>query len=377
MHFVRLTRVRLSVVIAALGCLAAALPAMAAPAQASDTKIPVVHPRLFASAPVNASKPDDITLLDGRLYVTYQNDAGKDGTPPGSKSTIVAFDAGTGRVEATYELSGRCDGLTADRAHHRLFATVNEDLNSSLFVITPKSATPVRHYTYEPSPAQTGTDGSTNGGTDAISIGRDGTVYVAHSNPATNLPAPNNTAAVYRVELDGSTAELTPLFRVNDNAKVVNPAPGDPTTAPLGLTDPDSNRFVPGDDGGTLIQVSQGDSKLVFATELHSSHPQLRQLNLTNAVQPSGGPATPQLDDIVRVDGEGTLYAVDQLTGNIYAIDTSRVRPETYFVAQPKPASGDLPNDPAIGVVDLHTGVVTQIDSTLGSPKGLLFVPER
>jgi hypothetical protein len=27
--------------------------------------------------------------------------------------------------------------------------------------------------------------------------------------------------------------------------------------------------------------------------------------------------------------------------------------------------------------VDLHTGVVTHVDSTLGSPKGLLFVPDH
>jgi hypothetical protein len=38
------------------------------------------------------------------------------------------------------------------------------------------------------------------------------------------------------------------------------------------------------------------------------------------------------------------------------------------------PAAGDLPNDPAIGVVNPKTGVVTHVDSTRGSPKGLLFV---
>jgi hypothetical protein len=99
----------------------------------------------------------------------------------------------------------------------------------------------------------------------------------------------------------------------------------------------------------------------------------LRQLNLTNA---TGDPATtPQPDDIERLTGSGTLYAVDQATGNIYAIDTSNVDGPTWFVSQPKPSSGDLPNTPAIGVVDMRTGVVTAVDTTLGSPKGLLFVP--
>jgi hypothetical protein len=241
-------------------------------------------------------------------------------------------------------------------------------------VITPGSATPIKHYDYSPSPAETGTDG-TNGGTDAISVGPDGAVYIAHSNPDTTLAPPNNTAAVYRLKLDDTTALLTRVFGVNDMATVVNPAPATPKKAPLGLTDPDSNRFIPGRAGGTLIQDAQADSKLVFVTHLKSSKPWLRQLSLTNATGPAS--TTPQLDDITRVDGEGTLYAVDQLGGNIYAIDTRSIDPGTYIVSQPKPSTTDLPNTPALGVVDIHTGVVTHIDTTLGSPKGLLFVRDR
>ncbi|HSS11688.1 MAG TPA: hypothetical protein VLL25_17510, partial [Acidimicrobiales bacterium] len=183
-----------------------------------------------------------------------------------------------------------------------------------------------------------------------------------------------NTAAVYTLTLSGTTAKLTPFFGVNDVATVVNPTPGSPTSASLGLTDPDSNRFLRSKHGGTLIQDAQADSKLVFVTHLRSDQPKLRLLNLTNATVPTGGAATPQLDDIERVTGEGVLYAVDQKAGNIYAIDTSGVESGTLFVSQPNPAAGDLPNDPAIGVVDPKTGVVTHVDLTLGSPKGLLFV---
>ncbi|HSS10314.1 MAG TPA: hypothetical protein VLL25_10535, partial [Acidimicrobiales bacterium] len=347
-----------------------ALPAIGASAHADDSPIPTIHPKLFATAPPGATKPDDITKLDNLLYVSYQNNAGKDGSPPGSTSTIVALDRADGSVAKTYILTGRCDGLTADPAHDRLFASVNEDNNSSLYVITPGSATPVVHYSYSPDPAEIGTDMALNGGTDAISISTNGTVYVAHSNPAVGL----NTAAVYTLTLSGTTAKLTPFFGVNDVATVVNPTPGSPTSAPLGLTDPDSNRFLPGKHGGTLIQDAQADSKLVFVTHLRSAQPKLRLLNLTNATVPTGGAATPQLDDIERVTGEGVLYAVDQKGGNIYAINISGVESGTLFVSQPNPAAGDLPNDPAIGVVDPKTGVVTHVDSTLGSPKGLLFV---
>jgi hypothetical protein len=370
------TRLRTRLLAAAAACATASIPVLASSAHADDSTVPTVHPTLFAAAPPNTSKPDDITILDNTLYVTYQNNAGKDGSPPGSMSTIVAFDRATSHVVATYSVTGRCDGLTADPAHGRLFASVNEDLNSSLFVITPGSATPVVHYTYSPDPAQTGSDG-TNGGTDALSVAPDGTVYVAHSNPDPSLPSPNNTAAVHTLTLSGTTAHLTPFFGVNDEAHVINPSAGAPETAPLALTDPDSNRFIPGRRGGTLIQDAQADSKLVFATNVRSDSPRLRQLNLTNAVAPSGGPATPQLDDIARIGHAGVLYLVDQLNGGIFTIDTSSVEPGTLFVSQPKPSTGDLPNDPALGVVNPRTGVVTHVASTFGSPKGLLFVPNH
>jgi hypothetical protein len=341
------------------------------PAFASSSKAPTVHLEMFASAPAGATNPDDITRLHGLIYVTYQNNAAADGTPAGSKSTIVAFNS-RGQVVATYELPGRCDGLTADRQRGEILATVNEDNNSSFFTIRPGSGSAgVTHYTYTPDPAQKGSDG-TNGGTDSIAVTPDGTIYVAHSNPDVSLPAPNNTAAEYVVNLHGSTATLTRAFGVNDQARVINPAAGGPASAPMALTDPDSNTFVPGD--GTLIQDAQADSKLVLATHLGSGHPDLRVLHLTNASLPAGVHATPQLDDVRPVTGPGTLYVVDQKTGDIYRTDTSAVVPGTVFVSQPAPKSGDLPNTPALGVVDLRTGVVTHVVNSLGSPKGLMFV---
>ena len=343
---------------------------------ASNPAIPNVHLHLFAAAPHGASKPDDITKLGDDLFVAYQNNAGKDGTPAGSFSTVVAFDIKTAKAVKTYTIPGRVDGMSADVKHHRIFASVNEDLNSSLYVISPgEDEHQVAHYTYNPDPAQTGSDG-TNGGTDSISVASDGAVYVSHSNPDTSLPAPNNTAAVYRINLDGDKANLTPVFGVNDNAKVINPAAGAPTTAALGLTDPDSNRFLPGPHGGTLVQVSQADSKIVFATDLHAAHPDLTQLNLSNAAIPSGGDATttPQIDDIAKVTGKGTLFVVDQAAGDIYTIDTAGIATGTLFVSQPAPSTGDLPNDPALGVLNAKTGVVTHVTS-LKSAKGLLFVP--
>jgi hypothetical protein len=346
-------------------------PAAAPTMSWATTTVPIVHPVVFAHHPDGTSKPDDITTLGGLLYVTYQNNAGKDGTPAGSYSNVIAYDS-TGKSVATYTIPGRCDGLTADPTHNQILATANEDLNSSLFVITPGTAQP-KHYTYSPDPAQTGSDGD-NGGTDAVSVTPAGTLYVAHSNPDLKLPAPNNAPAVYTMTLSGTTAQLTPVFGVNDPAAVLGAGGGSAT--PMGLTDPDSNRYLPAMGGGTLIQVAQGDSKLAMATNLGSGKPTLKQLKLTNATTPRHGAATPQPDDIVEITGPGTLYAVDQgPSGLVYAIDTSSITPGTFLVSQPKPSTGDLPNDPGLGAVDLTTGVVTHIGVGLISPKGLLFVP--
>jgi hypothetical protein len=311
MRYTPRNSLRLLVAVAAV--VAASVVAAPAAVAVDSATTPSVHLKLFAAAPAGLRNPDDITRLGDLLFVAYQNGAQADGSPAGASSDVLAFDRKTGKVVLHYVIPGRVDGLTADPKHNRVLATVNEDLNSSLYTSTPSEGA-VQHFRYSPSPAEAGSDG-VNGGTDAISVSADGAVYVAHSNPDTSLPGTNNTAAVYTARLEGSTAKLTPLFGVNDPAKVVNPAGGAPASAPLGLTDPDSNRWVPGPDGGTLIQDSQADSKLVYASDLDAKAPTLRQLGLTNAVQPSGGAATPQLDDILPVTGAGVLYVVDQGSG--------------------------------------------------------------
>jgi hypothetical protein len=94
-------------------------------------------PTVFAEPPptvpggtTTAANPDDLTQLGDLIYVSFQNNAGKDGTPAGSFSTIAAYHADTGALATTYQLTGRCDGLTADLTHHRLLASVNEDNNT-------------------------------------------------------------------------------------------------------------------------------------------------------------------------------------------------------------------------------------------------------
>jgi hypothetical protein len=79
------------------------------------------------------SSPDDITVLQDRLYVTFQNGVGPQGqasTDGNQDSTIVEFTLG-GREVRQWDLRGKCDGLTADPWAGVVVATVNEDANSS------------------------------------------------------------------------------------------------------------------------------------------------------------------------------------------------------------------------------------------------------
>ena len=315
---------------------------------------------IFARAASKQSKPDDLTVLDNHLYTNYQNGVGPDGAPAGdgtTSSTIAEYDL-TGHLTHTWSLRGRCDGLTADPSNHRLIATVNEDSNSYLATITPAAATAaaVALYSYSPSPG----DATGQGGTDSIAVDF-GHIYIAHSAPVDSTPP-----AEYEATLSGATATLTPIF--SDNSPATDAITG--ATAPLALTDPDSNTIVPSTVprfGGQLLQGSQADSQLVFAAGAGSHAPTLTKLDLTY-----GTATAPTVDDVTFSTADhGTLFVVDQGAGTINALSTDGFPSGTAFVAQPL----DSGNPGQIGTIDLATGMITPLDTHFASPKGLLFLP--
>src|SRR6202051_949395 len=148
---------------AALGIPAAisAGPAFAATATAAGHAHLSV--RVFASGSATMFQPDDLTWLDGTVYVVWQNGVGRTGPPRPTEaptSTGTGYSTSGPRV-ATWKVAGHADGLAADAASHQLIVTVNEDGNSSLFAITPEAPAgdQVRHYEYNLNPlAHGGTD---------------------------------------------------------------------------------------------------------------------------------------------------------------------------------------------------------------------------
>jgi len=321
---------------------------------------------LVASGPNGVVGPDDLTRLAvngmdhdrGMIWTEWQNGVqpnGTAGSPGGPNySTITAFDPITGAVIESVNVSGHVDGVTADHKTGMIIVTSNEDNNSFLAVINPKTLK-VTVYTYSPNPAVDQT-----GGTDSIAI-RNGVLYISHSNPLNT-----EQATVYRVKLDHATltAKLTPIFY--DNSTALDVLAGKPIQ--MALTDPDSNYFMPLSSplyAGYLATISQGDGRLILANNLNGK-PHIIQLNLTDNVPGN----LPPIDGIVvATASSGTLYVVDAKANTISALNTTGWPKGTVFVTEPSDNS-----NPLLGVLNLKTGVITPLGNAFVSPKGLYFV---
>jgi len=299
------------------------------------------------------SKPDDIAQLGNHLFVSFQNGVGAKGEPApggGRTSTVQEFTL-AGAPVARWTLTGKCDGLSADPANNRLIATVNEDANSSLYTISPGSARPT-HYTYSPSPLPH------KGGTDAISI-VNGQILIAAS-------APNVATgpAVYRAQLAGGTAALTPVFTDTSVATTANSGANNGRTEKLALTDPDSSEVVPSSSprfAGDFVLDAQGDKELVFTGNATGSKQSLSVLHTSTEVN----------DTAWATATQGTLYVTDNASNSLLAI-RGTFSPGTAYSAVPKDSSL---NPGTVGTLNLRTGTVTPFATGLGSPAGVLFVP--
>ncbi|HEY7947419.1 MAG TPA: hypothetical protein VID75_07075, partial [Acidimicrobiales bacterium] len=251
------------------------------------------------------------------------------------------------KLLASWQVTGKCDGLGADPATGEILATVNEDGNSSLFVINPTTSKVV-HFAYNVDPTTLG-----GGGTDAVSV-IGGQILTSGSNPSL-LTAP----AGYAVTPDAKTkvATLTPLFA--DNA----PATGPSGPVTLGLTDPDSNAVVPAlspEFAGDFALVSQADAEVIFVQNPGTAGQTLTQL-----------PIGTNIDDITWVTSTaGSLYLTDNTSNTVYQI-TGTFTPGTVFVD----TASDSGVPGTVSTLNLTTGQITPVLTGFANPHGLVFVP--
>jgi len=327
--------------------------------------------------------PDDITRLGDDLFVGFQNGVGPQGqaSSDGNLDSTVLELTLAGHPVAQWDVVGKTDGVTADPYTGRVIATVNEDLNSALYVINPEapSATGATRYSYSENPLPH------NGGTDAISI-MHGTIYISASAPGTvGMPAPEASyPAVYSVTLNSSTkvATVAPVFFDEAVATVANaesPHFGDPTR--LALTDPDSNEVVPeygSRFGNEFMLTSQGDLEQIFLNPYSASPTtRLSVLSLSQSVDDTTWPSDPS----------GSLYSTDSTNDAVDVVRGPFRAGQPLAVATPcgansAPATCPAPGFPANFLASLNpwTGQVSPV-SISGAPYvpqgGLVFVPGR
>ena len=329
------------------------------------------------------SDPDDITRLGGDLFVGFQNGVGPQGQASSDgnlDSTVVELTL-TGSPVAQWDVLGKTDGVTADPYGGTVIATVDEDLNSALYVIEPGAppSTAVTRYAYNDDPLPH------NGGTDAISIFH-GAIFISASAPGTVGPAAPQAGypAVYSVTLNPGTkvAAVSPVFFDQATATVANVnSPEFGKTTQLALTDPDSNEVVPHDGprfGGDFMLTSQGDLEQIYLNP-NSASPSsaLSVLSLSQSVDDTAWP-TDQSGSLYSTDS--TNDAVDVVTGPFS--DGKPIVVATPCGANGAPSSCPAPSFPANFLASLNpwTGQVSAV-SIVGAPYvpqgGLAFVSGR
>jgi hypothetical protein len=364
----------LSTALLAAGTANAAVNAPAHPRAAAtfSTKLFASAAHLMHAAPKGqeaVSKPDDITSLGHHLFVGFQNGVGPQGeasTTGNLDSTVVEFNS-WGHAVAQWDIVGKCDGLTADPYTGQIIATVNEDANSSVYLIDPDGGSKPAGYQFnEPLPSK--------GGTDAISVYR-GTVLISASAPGTTGAAAPQAAypAVYRVVFDAKThvATVTSLFSDEATATVANTGAGNGKAQKLALTDPDSNEVVPhfaARFAGDFMLTSQGDKEQIFVHGAGWHDETLSVLTLSDSV-----------DDTAWPSGRwGAIYATDSATDTTYKV-TGHFRTGSVIVvdtpcgANNAPSSCPAPGFPAnyLGQLNPWTGAITRVALT-----GPAFTPQ-
>ena len=314
--------------------------------------------------------PDDMAYLGGHIFVGFQNSVGSMGeaSPLGKQSTIVEFDL-QGHKLAQWDVVGKNDGLGADPATNRLIATVNEDGNSSVYVIDPTAGSTPVHYHYSGKLPH-------GGGTDAVTV-YDGKVLITASAPDSKV---KSAPAVYRVSFDSAShvASFHQVFIDEAKASVANTKRSTSgKTRRLALTDPDSSAVVPAFAtrfAGDYVLDSQGDDEQIFAHNPGAPNQSLSVLKLSASV-----------DDAAWVaDPSGAIYTTDNVGDAIHKITGPFVKGSELVSVTPcndnnAPSTCPGPGYPQnyLGQLNPETGAITRIaiHGAATAPKGMLFVP--
>ncbi len=291
---------------------------------------------VFARGTSTLKNPDAIVSAGGWTFVAYQN--GTASTGGGGDSTIVQYAAG-GVIHHRLNLPGRIDGMRFNPYDGKMWATVNEDANSSLFTIDLTSWA-VKHYSFS--------SATHGGGYDDLAFAN-GKAFIAASNPTLNSSGINTHPALVSVVLDGGVAVVKPVLM--GNASAFDLRTGKRVT--LNLTDPDSMTVANGTD---VILISQADQEFV------------RIYNAGLGGQTVGRLlSTAQLDDTqFALESDGTFYVVDENADVTYIV-RGAIKPGAIYTEA----------NNFVAIMNPNTGALTDQLTGFQKPSGLLFVSDR
>jgi hypothetical protein len=248
-----------------------------------------------------------------------------------------------GTVRHTYSIAGSVDGLKVDPKSGLVWTMQNQDGNSTLTLINPKTNTTLGPIPYAVTPSIHGYDDV---------VFRFDKVFLSYTNPSG--PA---DPTIQMLQNGSEPLVVTPILL--EGATGTNLATG--MVEATSQNDPDSLKLAP---NGDLILTSGDDGQLIFVKHPGSSNQSVSFLTLLD----QSGARVSGLDDAVFVTSErGTFYLTDTNNNRVLKIEADDMEEGTLFAAV-----GSLN---AFGTVDLKTGKVTGDVSGLSAPHGILFLP--
>lgn len=310
--------------------------------------------KTFGATPTGLTAVDSITTGNGSVFVEYGN--GADSTGLSGSSTIIQYDK-SGNVEFTYQIAGSVDGLKYNPTTGQVWALQNQDGNSTLSLINPKTHVVT-------GPVQFANASAVQGFDDVVFKGDK--VFLSYTNPDANA---SPATAPTLVELIGGEQALhqgalitQPILTAASTG--VNTVTGQTETVPQ--IDPDSLKLAPNGDlifstgaGGTIVDV-------------HNPGKANQSVSFTPIQGVTTGNAG--LDDVVKPSAtSGTFYVADASGDRVISFHVSGLNTHDYYGSV-----GGAQN--AFGQIDPKTGVFTPLVSSanlsgFGSPHGVTFVP--
>jgi hypothetical protein len=302
-------------------------------------------------APTDGSNaPDSITTAGGSTFVEYGN--GADSTGAGGSSTILQYDK-AGRIEFSYSIPGSVDGLKYNPVTGEIWALQNQDGNSTLTLIDPK--------THEvAAPLSFANPSATRGYDDVVFKGNQ--VFLSYTNPVN----PGDPTLVELVNGDHPSGTLTTKTILSFGATGLDTVTGKTELVPQ--NDPDSLKLAP---NGDLLLTSGSDGAIIDVKHAGTAQ---QSVSFTPI---AGVGANAGLDDVIKPDAKsGTFVLTDTATDKVYSFHATGLNTDDYYASV-----GSLK---AFGQVDPTTGAFTPLLSAdnapgfnFSAPHGVSFTPDQ